>query len=139
MAELVFGAEREESEYRSSSFGAPAIGDDVWINSVYGQLNLTPLEGLSLTGGVRYDDHETYGDNTTLAASGAYSPNGGDTVLRGSYGEGFKAPALFQLFSDFGNTDLEPEESENWDVGITHNFRWPSRGASLISNATRLI
>ena len=122
IAELVFGAEREESEYLSSSFGAPAIGDDVWINSVYGQLNLTPLDGLSLTGGVRYDDHETYGDNTTFAASGAYSPNGGDTVLRGSYGEGFKAPALFQLFSDFGNTDLEPEESENWDVGITHNF-----------------
>ncbi len=121
-AELVFGAEREESEYRSSSFGAPATGDDVWINSVYSQLNLTPLDGLSLTGGIRYDDHETYGGETTFAASGAYSPNGGDTVLRASFGEGFKAPALFQLFSDFGNTALLPEESESWDVGVTHSF-----------------
>ncbi|MEO1648242.1 MAG: TonB-dependent receptor [Pseudomonadota bacterium] len=122
LAELVFGAEREESEFRTSSFGANSSFADVWINSVYGQVNLTPLDGLSLTGGVRYDDHETFGSATTFAASGAYSPNDGDTVIRASYGEGFKAPALFQLFSDFGNLDLEPEESESWDVGITHSF-----------------
>ena len=122
LAEFVFGAEREESEFSSSSFGAPPSVADVWINSVYGQVNLAPVEGLSLTGGIRYDDHETFGSATTFAASGAYSPNGGDTVFRASYGEGFKAPALFQLFSDFGNPDLEAEESESWDVGITHSF-----------------
>lgn len=122
LAEIVFGAEREESEFRTSSFGAPPTFADVWINSVYGQVNLTPLDGLSLTGGVRYDDHETFGGTTTFSASGAYSPNDGDTVIRASYGEGFKAPALFQLFSEFGNFDLDPEESESWDVGITHSF-----------------
>ena len=74
IAELVFGAEREESEYLSSSFGAPAIGDKVWINSAYGQLNLTPYQGLSLTGGVRYDDHETYGNNTTCLLYTSPSP-----------------------------------------------------------------
>lgn len=120
-AELVFGAEREESEYATESFGS-AENADVWINSLYGQVNLTPLAGLSLTGGVRYDDHQTFGGQTTFQASGAYSPNGGDTVLRASYGEGFKAPALFQLFSDFGNRDLLPEEGETWDAGITHSF-----------------
>ncbi|MEM9500686.1 MAG: TonB-dependent receptor [Pseudomonadota bacterium] len=122
LAEIVFGAEREESEFRSSSFGASPSFADVWINSVYGQVNLTPVEGLSLTGGLRYDDHETFGSATTFAASGAYSPNDGDTVIRASYGEGFKAPALFQLFSEFGNPDLDPEESESWDVGVTHTF-----------------
>ncbi|MEO0464411.1 MAG: TonB-dependent receptor [Pseudomonadota bacterium] len=122
LAEIVFGAEREESEFRSSSFGAPATLADVWINSVYGQVNLTPLDGLSLTGGVRYDDHEVFGDATTFQASGAYSPNDGDTVLRASFGEGFKAPSLFQLFSNFGNPDLTPEESDSWDIGVTHSF-----------------
>lgn len=121
-AELVFGAEREESEFRSSSFGGPRTGNDVWINSLYGQLNLKPLAGLSLTGSVRYDDHQTFGGETTFAASGAYSPDGGNTVLRASYGEGFKAPALFQLFSDFGNVTLLPEESDSWDLGVTHSF-----------------
>ncbi|KPP94429.1 TonB-dependent siderophore receptor [Erythrobacter sp. HL-111] len=121
-ANLVFGAEREESELRSSSRGAPATRADVWINSVYGQVNLTPLDGLSLTGGVRYDDHETFGEATTFQASGAYSPNAGSTVVRASYGEGFKAPSLFQLFSDFGNPGLDAEESEAWDAGITQAF-----------------
>ena len=115
--ELVFGAEREESDFRSGTDEA-----DVWINSVYGQVNLTPVTGLSLTGGVRYDDHETFGDATTFAASGAYTPNGGDTVVRASYGEGFKAPSLYQIYSTYGNPDLLPEESESWDVGITHSF-----------------
>lgn len=116
-AELVFGVEREESEFRSGTDEA-----DVWINSAYGQLNLTPVTGLSLTGGVRYDDHETFGDATTFAASGAYTPNGGDTVVRASYGEGFKAPSLYQIYSVYGNPDLLPEESESWDVGITQSF-----------------
>lgn len=121
-AELVFGAEREESEFRSASFGGAPDEADVWINSVYGQLNLIPLAGFSLTGGVRYDDHETFGDATTFAASGAYSPNGGATVLRASYGEGFKAPSLYQLYSIYGNNALEPEESESWDVGVRHSL-----------------
>ena len=121
-AELVFGAEREESEFRSSSYGGTPEKADVWLNSAYGQLNLTPFSGLSLTGGVRYDDHETYGDETTFAASGSYSPNGGATVLRASYGEGFKAPSLYQLYSVYGNTALMPETSESWDVGLTHRF-----------------
>ncbi|MEE4538117.1 MAG: TonB-dependent receptor [Erythrobacter sp.] len=121
-AQLVFGAEREVSQFRTSNFGAPATSADVWINSVYGQANVTPLAGLSLSGGIRYDDHETFGDATTFSASGVYSPNDGATVLRASYGEGFKAPALFQLFSDFGNTDLAPEEAETWDIGVTQTL-----------------
>jgi vitamin B12 transporter len=81
-----------------------------------------PVEGLSLSGGVRYDDHETFGSEATLAGSGAFTPNDGDTVLRASYGEGFKAPSLFQLFSNFGNPALDAEEAQSWDVGITQNL-----------------
>jgi len=121
-ASLVFGAEREESEFRTSSFGGPASLAQVWINSLYGQVNAAPLAGLSLTAGLRHDDHETFGSATTFAASGAYTPDGGDTVVRASYGEGFKAPSLFQLFSDFGNPGLDAERSESWDIGATHGF-----------------
>lgn len=122
IAEFVFGAEREESEFTSVSFGFPSPPADVWINSVYAQVNATPLTGLSITAGLRHDDHETFGSETTFAASGAFSPNGGDTVIRASYGEGFKAPSLFQLLSDFGNPALAPEESQSWDAGVTQSF-----------------
>lgn len=121
-AQLVFGAEREESQFTASSFGAAPTIADVSLNSLYGQVSVVPVNGLSLTGGVRYDDHETFGDKATLAANGAYTPNDGKTVVRASYGEGFKAPSLFQLFSNFGNTALDAEQSESWDVGVTHSF-----------------
>lgn len=122
VAEFVFGAEREESEFTSSSFGAAPTTADASINSVYGEVNVKPLGGLSLTGGLRYDDTNTYGSAAVFAASGAYTPNEGATVIRASYGEGFKAPSLFQLFSSFGNPDLVAEESESWDVGVTQSL-----------------
>jgi vitamin B12 transporter len=121
-AELVFGMERDESSYRSVSFGGPPDRQSVWLNSLYGQVNLVPIKGLSLTGGVRLDDHQTFGSETTFAANGAWSPDDGATVLRASYGEGFKAPALFQLFSDYGNTALQPEVARSFDIGLTHAF-----------------
>ncbi|MBV7257779.1 TonB-dependent receptor [Pacificimonas sp. WHA3] len=121
-AQLIFGAERETSEFRTVSFGGPASRANTSIDSAYAQLNLTPVTGLSLTGGVRHDDHETFGGETTFAASGAYTPNDGATVLRASYGEGFKAPSLFQLFSDFGNRTLTPETASTWDIGVRQNL-----------------
>ena len=122
IVQIVFGAEREESDFISSSFGGAPTVADASIDSVYSQVNVTPTEGLSLTGGLRYDDTDTFGSATVFAASGVYTPNGGNTVVRASYGEGFKAPSLFQLFSNFGNPDLVAEESESWDVGISHSL-----------------
>lgn len=122
IAEIVFGAEREESQFTTSSFGGAPSTADASINSVYAEVNVSPLDGLSLTGGLRYDDTDTFGSASVFAASGAYSPNDGATVIRASYGEGFKAPSLFQLFSDFGNPDLRAEQSESWDAGITQSF-----------------
>lgn len=119
---LTFGAENEKSSYRSSSFGGPISGANARLNSVYGQLSATPITGLTLTAGGRYDDHDTFGGKATFAANGVYSPNDGNTTIRASYGEGFKTPSLFQLFSDFGNTTLKPETSQGWDAGATQKL-----------------
>jgi vitamin B12 transporter len=52
----------------------------------------------------------------------AYQVRETDTRLRASYGTGFKAPTLFQLFGQTafstGNPNLQPEESKGWEVGI---------------------
>lgn len=119
---LTFGAESEKSSFRSSSFGGPIARADARIDSVYGQLSASPFSGLTLTAGARYDDHDTFGGKTTLAANGVYSPNDGATTVRASYGEGFKTPSLFQLFSDYGNTTLNPETSKGWDAGISQKL-----------------
>lgn len=117
-----FGAETEKASFRTSSYGAPFSTANARINSFYGQLSAKPVTGLTLSAGLRHDDHDTFGGKTTFSASAVFTPNEGSTTLRASYGEGFKTPSLFQLFSDYGNTTLKPESSRSWDAGITQQL-----------------
>ncbi|WP_375395867.1 TonB-dependent receptor plug domain-containing protein [uncultured Sphingomonas sp.] len=119
--QTTFGAEREVTRFTTSSPGGPVTFGRARIFSVYGQAVVTPFTGLSLTGGVRHDDHNVFGGATTFSGSGAYSPNGGSTVFRGSYSEGFKAPTVYQLQSQYGNSSLVPERSHGWDAGVTQH------------------
>jgi vitamin B12 transporter len=121
-ATIVFGAEHERT-YASTSFeGAPADVARNKVTSGFGQLILRPLTGLTLTGGVRYDDYSDYGGQTTLGGNAAYTPNGGATVLRATYAEGFRAPTLSEGQPPFGNPDLRPETARNFDLGVEHRF-----------------
>ncbi len=121
MAKFTFGAEREESSYRTEGFGSVETAD-AWVNSAYAQVTVEPVSDLHITGGARFDDHKAFGAQTIFAGSMAYSPNSGDTQLRASFGEGFKAPSLFQLYSQYGNEALAPETAQSWDVGVTQQF-----------------
>lgn len=110
---LVFGAESEWSRAQSSFSGG---AQRTRLASVYGQLLIEPVAGLNIAGGVRRDDHRTFGGETTFGGNAAFSFGG--TTLRASYAEGFKAPALDQLFASYGNTALTPERARSVDVGI---------------------
>jgi len=121
---LLAGAENERSRFRSvsppASLSTP-VPDPVRgrseITSFYGQLNAELVEGLTLNAGLRHDDHNRFGGKTLFAAGAVLRlPSG--TLLRASYGDGFKAPTLFQLFSEYGNGDLNPEQTHGWEAGI---------------------
>ncbi|OHD08054.1 TonB-dependent receptor plug domain-containing protein [Sphingopyxis sp. RIFCSPHIGHO2_12_FULL_65_19] len=134
----IFGVENERSDFRSRSPSAslaiplPAfVRGKAELTSVYGQLSIEPLDGLTLNGGVRYDDHDRYGGQTLFAAGGVWRLATG-TVLRASYGEGFKAPGLYQLFSEYGNVGLDPEEAHGWEAGIEQHLF----GRTLVVGAT---
>ena len=64
-------------------------------------------DGLNLAAGLRIDDHSRFGSQWTFGANGSFAVADGWRI-RASYGEGFKAPTLFQLFSDFGNSRSFP-------------------------------
>jgi vitamin B12 transporter len=110
-ARLVFGAESERS-----LFGDGASVFRTGIDSLWGELILKPVAALTLTGGVRYDDHRDFGGHTSLGGNAALDLGG--TIVRASYAAGFKAPTLFQLRSDFGNPDLRPETARSIDLGV---------------------
>ena len=119
---LVFGADHERTFASTSFEGAPADIARNQVTSGFGQLIVRPVTGLTITGGVRYDDYSDYGGQTTLGGNIAYTPNGGDTVLRATYGEGFRAPTLSEGQPPFGNPNLKPETARNFDLGLEHRF-----------------
>lgn len=122
---LVFGVEHERT-FASTFFpagGSPAPDEAKYrVTSEFGQLIVRPFTGLTLTGGVRHDDYNLYGSQTTFGGNFAYTPNSGRTVLRGTYAEGFRAPTLTESVLPFGNPALFPETAKSYDVGVEQNF-----------------
>lgn len=112
----VFGIEHETSRFNDGT-----TTYSTGVTSGYAQLIVNPLDALTLTGGVRVDDHRSYGTKTTFSANAAWRLGSG-TIVRASYGEGFKAPTLYQLFSFYGNTALSPETAQSYDLGIEQSL-----------------
>ena len=82
---------------------------------------------VTLTVGGRYDDHSIFGSR--LSPKAAMNARLTDALrARISYGEGFRAPDLGQLFYRFlpstgvyqviGNPNLGPESSRSWQAGL---------------------
>ena len=86
------------------------------------------LPNLFVAASGRYDDNERFGGKTTWRVAPAYLIPTSGTKLKASYGTGFKAPSLTQLFVSFpafnffANPNLEPEESEGFDFGFEQSL-----------------
>ncbi len=77
---------------------------------------------LHLTAGARLDDHSEFGSEATWRLAASFDATS-ETRLHGSFGTGFKAPTLNDLFFPFfSNPDLSPETSEGFDLGVEHTF-----------------
>jgi vitamin B12 transporter len=127
-----FGAEHEHSTFRAISpqFQIAPDRGAVSIDSVYAQVIGTIAKGFTLNGGLRHDDHQTFGGKTLFSGGAVWAIGG--TRLRASYAEGFKAPTLYQLFSEYGNRDLRPEQAHGWEAGAEQTLA----GGHLTLSAT---
>ncbi|HWN58981.1 MAG TPA: TonB-dependent receptor, partial [Methylomirabilota bacterium] len=75
------------------------------------------------TGGFRVDGNSQFGEEVSPAWSVAIPITKISTTLRGSYTEGFRAPSFNELFfPGFGNPNLKPEISSEYDGGFTTTF-----------------
>ncbi|MEM9385040.1 MAG: TonB-dependent receptor [Pseudomonadota bacterium] len=120
---IALGAEHEGTE----------TDEDTSIASVFALWEYSPIDAVAVSAGIRRDDHERFGAETTGRASLAVTPLDGLT-LRSAWGQGFKAPTLFQTtFFCCGasepNSDLQPESSNSWEVG----FDWRVNSRASLS------
>jgi vitamin B12 transporter len=87
------------------------------------------------TAGVRVDGNSEFGIEVSPSWSIAAPIKEFGTTFRGSYSEGFRAPAFDELFfPNFGNPHLAPEISSEYDGGVTKTFgEWFSFTATYFS------
>lgn len=77
----------------------------------------------TITGGFRVDGNSDFGEEVSPAWAVVVPIKRIGAALRGSYSEGFRAPSFDELyFPGFGNPNLQPELSSEYDGGITKNF-----------------
>ncbi|MFN5553428.1 MAG: TonB-dependent receptor plug domain-containing protein [Hyphomonadaceae bacterium] len=128
--QIVGGGEFEQSRLRTAS---PSVSNPnpnplrakSELSALYLQGQASPASWLTATLGVRWTDHDSFGEALNTRATLAASLNQGNTIVRAALADGFKSPTPFQLFSNFGNAKLQPEEASSVEIGVEQ--AWFSR------------
>ena len=88
---------------------------DPYVNVVY-----VSDFGLNINAGLRLNNHSEYGSQLVYSINSSFNEDLEFGYIKGmvSYSTAFITPSLFQLFEpSFGNTDLEPEENDTFEIG----------------------
>jgi vitamin B12 transporter len=107
-----------DSTFQDPTFGSSRTAFNKSVGNVAGytlhQLFFDDRR-LVLTGGVRVDGNQRFGEAVSPSGGASYAVAATKTRLRLTYAQGFKAPSLNQLFfPGFGNQNLDAEHS--WEV-----------------------
>lgn len=125
--------ERENEEY--SVVQKALFAEDEW----------SITDDFALTTGVRLDHHEQYGSHVNPRVYGVWHLTN-EWTLKGGVARGFKAPELRAVIDDyavvrrnrfvqFGNSNLKPESSTNYELSAMWSNRDDlSAGATLFYN-----
>ncbi len=124
---VTVGAEYRE-EGREDDSG---LDDDIDNLGFYAQDEYQIVQPLVLVLGVRWDEHSDFGSEWTPRAAVTYGVLD-NLRLKASYGKGFKAPGLIELYVPTymkrgkevyePNPDLDPEKSDSWEIGVEGEY-----------------
>ena len=123
---LTAGAEyrREKGEVRGN-FDKSLDNKALYLNN---KLKLIK-ENFIFNAGLRYDDHETFGNKTTYRIGAIYNISSAALRIKSNFGTGFRAPNFNELFwpadpifGGGGNPKLKPEKANSWEAGIEKGF-----------------
>ncbi|MBN7795596.1 TonB-dependent receptor [Parahaliea mediterranea] len=130
---LVLGGQVIDGELEDGVFGMesnrPGAVQEQKMYSLFVEDSWTPWSPLTVTAGVRYDEHDVFGSQVSPRLYGVYSLNGTWT-LKGGVATGYKTPQTTDLYDGItgfggqgtspfaGNPELEPETSVNSEVAL---------------------
>ncbi|PHR74507.1 MAG: TonB-dependent receptor [Lutibacter sp.] len=80
----------------------------------------------NLNAGLRLNNHSEYGNHLVYHVNPSYNLKSSDDFklkALASYSTAFIAPSTYQLFSVYGNTDLDPEENSTIEFGLETSYK----------------
>lgn len=117
---LEAGAKAERSSAKVSG-----VDENATSGAVFALIEIKPIKSIVFSAGARRDEFSNFEGATTSRVAGVWTLSesaASATRLRASWGEGFRAPTLFELnFDQFGvtpNPNLRPERAHGFDVGV---------------------
>jgi outer membrane receptor for ferrienterochelin and colicins len=146
---MTFGGDAATQGLKSDQL---ATGEErVHYEDLYTQVELRPVQKISLLPGVRLEHHETYGYHVNPSINAMWNACSYFN-LRGTVSRGFRAPSIKELYFEFdhsaagykvigGGDDLEPETSNNYSITaeINYNRRAMHRLSVFRNDLTNLI
>jgi len=117
----VFGSEYQVTNGQNTTGGSfPAqFGTNNRSQGYYFEGRLDYDDRFFLTAGFRQEINSAFENKLTHKIELAYRFKEPGTKIRVSHATGFRVPSVNEiLFPFFGNTDIQPEESDNWEAGI---------------------
>ncbi len=105
-------------------YNSPALSDDsVKVNqfSAYASLVVKNISGFNVELGGRYNNFNKYGNVFTFSFNPSFVVNNSFKIF-GNISSGFKAPSLYQVYSEYRNpnTELNPEKSLSIEGGVQY-------------------
>ncbi len=124
---LVYGADFEKEDIKTND----GLSLDRDQQGYFVEYQVSPVDALFVTAGVRYDDNDDFGDHVSYRFTSAYLQEigeGNTLKYHGSYGTGFRAPSLNELAYNNGpwawgaaaGLALDEETSKGFDLGMTY-------------------
>ena len=115
---LVAGLERQNDRANSDNVDAKTGNQAGFL-----ELQSEFMKRLFFVANIRHDDNDAFGGHDTWRVAPAVIVPVTETKLKASYGTGFKAPDLYQLYGQgpfgfMGNPGLLPETSRGYDFGF---------------------
>ena len=105
---------------KSADMNGKLANQDIY--SIFTEFKLEPTinTNLDISGRREYDNNYGNFDTARMQINHRSLER---YILRASIGTGYRTPTPYELYSDYGNTNLKPETSLTYDLGFETTFK----------------